>query len=81
MSGASFEEEMAANRKAYEGLREVIRRRHAGQYVALAAGRRIAACPTYDETVAVVRRLRPAPEHFLIFPADEEPDFEPYHDG
>ena len=34
-----FEEQMACNRKAYEALRDQIRREYAGQYVALAYGR------------------------------------------
>jgi hypothetical protein len=34
----------------------------------------------YDDTVAALRRLWPASELFLVFPADEEPEFEPYHD-
>ena len=80
MDEALFRHEMAANRRAYEALREEIRERYAGQYVALADGKLIAAAPTYDSAVALVQRLAPIPEHYLVFPANEEPDFEPFYD-
>jgi hypothetical protein len=80
MDLATFERETAVNRQAYERLRDQIRRDHAGQYVALAQGRLVAASATYDEAVAVVERLKPVPEYFLVFPADEEPEFEPFYD-
>jgi hypothetical protein len=79
MDFATFEQEMAVNRKAYEALREQIRRDHAGQYVAMAHGHVIAAAATYDDTVAAVEQLQPVPEYYLVFPADEDPDFEPYY--
>jgi hypothetical protein len=79
MDLATYEREMAVNRRAYEGgLREQIRRDHAGQYVAVAHGRLIAAARTYDEVIAAVEGLQPAPEYYLAWPADEEPDFEPF---
>jgi len=78
MDPATFERETAINREGYEALREQIRRDHAGQYVALAYGRVIAAAATYDETVAAVEQVQPVPEYYLVFPADEEPSFEPY---
>jgi hypothetical protein len=78
MDTATFEREMEINRRGYEALREQIQRDHAGQYVALAHGRLIAAAPTFDEAFALVQRLEPVPECFLLWPADEEPDFEPY---
>jgi hypothetical protein len=79
MDEVTFEREVARNRRAYEGLREQIRREHAGRYVALGEGRLLASAPTYDEAKAAVERLRPVPEFFLVFPADEEPAFEPYY--
>jgi hypothetical protein len=80
MDAILFAQEMAVNRSAYERLRDEIRRRHAGQYVALAGGKLVAFAPSYDETYAAVTRLCPPPTCFLIFPANEEPDFEPFDD-
>jgi hypothetical protein len=76
MSQVSFEEQIDLNRRAYESVREEIRRNYAGQYVAIAQGRLVAAAPTYDEAVAAIRRLTPEPECFLVFEADEEPCFD-----
>ena len=79
MDQAMFEREVSINRKAYEALRDQIRREHAGQYVALGQGRVLAAAATFDEARAAIERLRPAPEFYLIFPADEDPIFEPFY--
>jgi hypothetical protein len=79
MDEVTFEREAALNRRAYESLREQIRREHAGRYVALGEGRLLASAPTFDEAMAAVEQLRPVPEFFLVFPADDEPAFEPYY--
>jgi hypothetical protein len=76
----TFTRESAVNRQAYDRLRSDIRRDHAGKYVALANGRLIGAAPTFDEAQALVKRLRPVPEYYLVFPADIEPDFELAYD-
>jgi Family of unknown function (DUF5678) len=78
MDEALFERETAANRAAYEGLRERVKREYAGQYVALAHGAIVATAPTFDETMAAVQRLAPVPDYYLVFPADEVPCFEPF---
>jgi hypothetical protein len=78
MDAAVFERETARNRRAYEALREQIRREYAGLYVALGEGRVLAVAPSYDEAMAAVQRLQPVPEYFLVFPADDEPIFEPF---
>jgi hypothetical protein len=78
MDQATFDRETSLNRAAYDRLRDQIHRDHAGQYVVLTEGKLIAASPTYDEAMAVIQQLRPVPEYFLVFPAEEEPDFEPY---
>jgi hypothetical protein len=78
MDAATFERETAFNRQAYEAMREQVRREHAGRYVALGQGRILASAATYDEAMAAVQQLRPVPEFYLVFPADEEPPFEPY---
>lgn len=78
MDQETFERETDLNRRAYEKLRERIRRDCAGQYVGLAEGRLIAAAPTYEEVKAAIEKLTPMPEYYLVFPADEEPLFEPF---
>ena len=78
MDPETFDREQALNRSAYESLREQIRRDHAGRYVALGQGRVLAVADTYDRALAAVRQLRPAPDFFLVFPAEDEPAFEPY---
>jgi hypothetical protein len=79
MDQMTYEREMAVNREAYGRLREQIRRDYAGRYIALAEGRVAAATATYDEAMRAVQGLDPVPECYLVFPADEEPYFEPYY--
>ena len=80
MDQATFERELHLNRQAYGKLRDRIRRDYTGQYVGIAEGRLIAAANTFEEVQAAMDKLQPVPEYFLIFPADEEPPFEPYDD-
>jgi hypothetical protein len=79
MEQNKFEEEMALNRRAYEQLKEELVRNYAGQDVAIAFGRLIAASPSFDEAVAAVDRLQPPAEHCAVFLAGEEPHMEPYY--
>src|SRR5947208_86872 len=76
MDQAAFEQAMALNRQAYEKLREQIRRDYTGQYVGIAQGRLIAVAPTFDEVHAAIEQLKPIPECYLIFEAEDEPLFE-----
>ncbi len=76
MKTDAFTAELERNRRAYEALRDEIRRLHSGKYVVLAFGRVITVCPSFDEAMAAVRGLTPAPEHVVVFPANEEPIFE-----
>lgn len=76
MNSTAFAVEWELNRTAYERLREKIRQAPPGQYAAIAQERLIALAPTFEEGVAAVERLQPRPEHFLVFPVDEEPAFE-----
>ena len=76
MNPTTFTAELSSNRAAYERLREQIRRAGPGQYAAISQGRLITLAATFDEGVAAIERLRPAPKHFLVFPVDEEPVFE-----
>jgi hypothetical protein len=80
MDLTTYERETAINRKAYDGLKDQIRRDYAGQYVALGLGRVLAVAPTFDETKAAVEQMQPAPEYFLIFPAEDDPPFELVYD-
>lgn len=76
MNTTAFAAELAENRAAYVRLRDQIRRAHAGRYVAIARGSVIAVSDSFDEAAAAVDRLHPLPEHFLVFPADDEPIFD-----
>jgi hypothetical protein len=80
MDIATYNRESALNRKAFDHHRARIRRDHAGQYVALAHGKMLGAAPTFDEAAALVNRLSPVPEYYLVFPADIEPDFDLAYD-
>lgn len=80
MDQTTYERELALNRSAWERIRDDVRRLHGGQYVGIARGELIAASPRYDEVSAAIRRLDPPPEFFLIFDAQDEPDFEVVED-
>lgn len=75
MDPSVFAAQLAMNQAAYREHREEIRRSAPG-YAAIAHGRLIVLTPTFDEAAAAVRRLQPPPDHFLVFPADEEPAFD-----
>jgi hypothetical protein len=76
MNQTKFDEEFSLNRQAYEKLRDQIRRDYGHQYVALAFGRIVASAPTFDAASAAVSKLKPQPEHFVVFEADQEPMFD-----
>ncbi len=76
MPASTFDEELALNRAAYERERDVIRQAGHGHYVAIAAGRLVALTTDFDKAVRTVEDLSPRPEHFLVFPADEEPIYD-----
>jgi hypothetical protein len=77
---AAFTQELAVNRAAYASLKDQLRRDYAGQYVALAFGRLVAVCPDFESATRAVLALQPRPQHFAVFPGDQEPVFEPvYH--
>ncbi len=80
MDIAAFNRESALNRQVFARLRSQIRRDHAGQYVALAHGEFLGYAPTFDEARALVKRLEPEPEYYLVFPANMEPDFDLAYD-
>lgn len=76
MDVSTFDRESALNRRAFEQLREHIRRDYAGRYVALAEGRIVGAAETFDAARALIDQLDPVPAYFLVFPATAEPDFD-----
>ena len=80
MDRATFTRESAVNRQAYDALRGRIRREYAGLYVALARGEVVGAATSFDEARALVQRLTPVPEYYLVFPANVEPDFDLVYD-
>ena len=69
----NYEKEKLKNLDAYERLKEDIRTKYAGQYVAIAAGRLIKVAPNFDEADEAVKAYR----HRLVFPAGEEPEIGP----
>ncbi len=79
MRDDKFDREMAENRKAYEALREEIRA-HKGKYIAMAFGRIVCVSADFDEAVKAIDNLQPEPLSAVVFPADEEPGFEPIED-
>jgi hypothetical protein len=80
MSQTTFEQDISRNRDAFASLRDEIRRRQAGQYVALADGKLQAAAPSYDEALAALQRLPSMPKCYFIFEADDEPIFDVFTD-
>jgi hypothetical protein len=77
MSRSQFDAELEANRRAFQELREQIRRDHAGKYVGMAFGRIVAVDREYDTVVAMVDSMKPAPACSLVFAAEDDPLFDP----
>lgn len=73
-----FDRQLEENRRAYEALREEIRDKYRGRFVALAFGRVVADGPTTREVMAAVESLRPRPLHVEVFPAEAEPLFDEF---
>jgi hypothetical protein len=71
-----FDRQLEENRRAYAALREEIRAKYAGRFVALAFGRVAADGATVREVMAAVERLVPRPLHVEVFPAEAEPLFD-----
>lgn len=76
MNSATFSTELTENRAAYQRHREQIRQAASGHYAAIAHGRLVAVTSSFEDALAAIERLQPAPQHFLVFPVDEEPAFE-----
>lgn len=67
----AFQSELAENRLAYEKLKDELRADHAGKFAAIAFGRLIAIAQTFDQALAAIDALEPAPQHMLVFPAEK----------
>jgi hypothetical protein len=79
MPETPFDRQMEQNKVAWEALRDQVRRDYAGQFVALAFGRVVAAGPRVDRVTAAVEALDPKPAHFEVFPAEADPMFDVVH--
>jgi hypothetical protein len=75
MDMATFTKESTLNRQAFDKLREQIKREYTGLHVAMAHGKVVGSASTFDAARALVDRLENAPEYYLVFPANGEPDF------
>jgi uncharacterized protein (DUF433 family) len=71
---------LAADRAVW--LREVhrLRGKHPGKCAVIANGRLLGVADTLAEAQALVERLEPPPELYLVFFVDQDPVFEPYYD-
>ena len=76
MNSKIFDVELSKNRAAYQRLIEQLRHESPGKYAAIAQGRLIGITESFDDAVAEIEELVPPPEHFLVFPVDEEPAFD-----
>jgi hypothetical protein len=68
--------EVDLNYRAFAEQRERIRRDYAGQWVAFAFGRVIAAGPDEGDVAAALEALDPTPIAGCVFRAKDEPAFE-----
>ena len=76
MRSLTFDEQMELNRSAYAQVHDQIQQAGPGQFAAIAAGRLVAILADFDSAVAAIESLRPAPDHYVVFPTDAEPVFE-----
>lgn len=75
MDMATYTRESELNRRAYETQRESIRRLFVGKYVAIAHGKIVGADESFDRACAMIDTLDPVPEYYVVFPAEDEPNF------
>jgi hypothetical protein len=76
MAESAFDQELIENRRAWETLREQVRRDHPGEFVALAFGRIVASDRQMDKVMSAVQALDPKPAHYEVFPAEVDPLFD-----
>lgn len=65
----AFEDEKRKNLAAYEEIKDEIRAKYKGQYVAIAGGSLVKVSPNFDEADSAVKNF----VHSLVFPVEEEP--------
>ena len=68
-----YVEEKRKNLDAYQRLKDEIRAKYLGQYVAIADGRLVKVSPSFEAADEAVK----AYGHRLVFPAGEEPEIGP----
>lgn len=69
----TFQREAEINEAFYKAMKDRLRDQYGSQYVGIAQGRFVAADPDFDKVIAIIRQLKPTPEHFMVYPADQEP--------
>ena len=69
----TFEEEKQKNLKAYQELRDEIRYKYQGMYIAIAQGKLVKVATSFEEADEAVKDYR----HRLVFIAEEEPTLGP----
>jgi hypothetical protein len=70
------DEDAANNYRAFAEQRDRIRRDYAGQWVAFACGRVIAAGPDDEQVAAALHQLEPQPLSGCVVRAEDDPVFE-----
>ncbi len=69
----TYHQERRKNLDAYERLKEEIRTKYPGQFVAIADGKLVKVSPNFEEADEAVKEYR----HRLVVPAGEEPEIGP----
>ena len=71
-----FGRELEINRRYFDAHRGEIQAKYAGQFVALAFGKIVAAGQSSQSVLDAVEKLQPRPLHVEVFPAEAEPLFD-----
>ncbi len=80
MTPESISRERVVNRKAYQDVRDQLRRDHPGKYAAIAGGRLLTVADTFDEALAAVDQFEPCAEHFFVFGTEDDDALDPVYD-
>ena len=71
-NAGTFQHEAEVNETFYKAMKDTLREQYGSQYVGIAKGRFIAADPDFSKVIAVIQELKPKPEHYIVYPADQE---------